>query len=441
MGGMNGVPAALESIPRPPPQPPDLKGSRTDFVVEMVREMSRLNDPQDMVQLFRRRALALYGASGSLSISRRGLDAPWFRITRSTSWTENINPWKEPHRLPLLSGGVLAELLYDNAARVVHDIKVSPNDPAYEYLHDACSLVAVPLYEDGQALNMVVRISREPWDWDDARLAHSVLETNLFGRATSHLLMADQLRNAFARLDHELKRVADIQRSLLPEKLPRIPGLDLAASYKTAARAGGDYYDVFELEGDRWGFLIADVSGHGTPAAVHMAILRTILHAQCHSCLTPAELLDRANTQLCGRFTRNGGTFVTAFYGIYHPADRSLVYSCAGHNPPLLVDPSRNVHELDDAQGIPLAIEPRIALPEARRVFLPGETLLLYTDGITEAMDSTGRMYGRQRLLSCVREDVPNAQHIIDCVQGKLLAFSERAQPQDDQTLVAIRIR
>ncbi|MEK6677056.1 MAG: PP2C family protein-serine/threonine phosphatase [Planctomycetota bacterium] len=414
---------------------------RLHLVVDLVREMSLQTDPQDMVMFFRRRVHAFHGASGSVSLSRRGLNHPQYRITRSTKWKEFINPWTDTHRLPLLQGGLLGELLYSDLPRIMSDVRVPESDPAYEHLHDARCLVALPLFENGVALNMVIRTATRPGAWDESDLPNSMLEANLFGRATNHLLLAQQLKRAYGELDHEMKRVAEIQRSLLPARLPRIPTLDIAVSYATATRAGGDYYDFFDLGDGRWGLLIADAGGHGTAAAVIMAMLRTLLHANCLSCSTPGGLLKTINTQLCDRSDRYSAILVTAFFGIYNPQDGSLTYSCAGHNPPLLVDPGAEVTELEDAQSLPLAVDSKAEFPEATVHLRYGHTLLMYTDGITEALNRSGEMYGRQRLLSCVREDVPNAQHIIDCVTNKLLGFMD-GQPQlDDQTLVALLVK
>jgi sigma-B regulation protein RsbU (phosphoserine phosphatase) len=415
--------------------------SRLSLVVDLVREMSLQTDPQTLVNLFRRRALDLYGFDRSVSLSRRGLEPPYYRITRSTTWKEDINPWEEPHRLPVFKGGLLGELLYADEPRILDDVTPSPDDPAYEFLKDARSFISLPQYDGGVALNMVVRMSRRPSSWDANQLADVLLEANLFGRATHHLLVTQRLQKAYAELDHELKRVAEIQRALLPPRLPSIPGVDIAASYQTARRAGGDYYDFFQLGDGRWGLLIADVSGHGTPAAVIMAMLRTMLHGQCHQCLSPAQLLSRANAQLCDRTDLQIGSFVTAFYGIFDPGEGSLHYTCAGHPPPLLVDRSVNVCELDEAQTLPLAVSGSTVFPESSTTVRRGDTLLLYTDGITEAVNQSGELYGRERLLSCVREDVPNAQHIIDCVTYKLLGFTHGLAQQDDQTLVALRVK
>src|SRR5204863_6200348 len=134
----------------------------------------------------------------------------------------------------------------------------------------------------------------------------------------------------------ELKAVARIQRSLLPSTLPEIPGLDLASSYQTSARAGGDYYDFFRLPDNQWGILMADVSGHGTPAAVLMAVTHTIAHSYPGPAMPPGLLLAHVNRTLTERYTARMGAFVTAFYGVYDPATRTIAFSSAGHPPPRL---------------------------------------------------------------------------------------------------------
>jgi len=183
------------------------------------------------------------------------------------------------------------------------------------------------------------------------------------------------------------------------------------------------------------------VSGHGTPAAVVMAMLRTILHGKCHNCGTPGDLLAEANRQLMDQGDTQAGTFVTACYLVYDPRDRSLVYSCAGHNPPLLIDRHAAVRELDGAQSLPLGVRDAAEFAVAEAELHRGDTLLLYTDGITEAIGESGEPYGRDRLLDCVCQDVPNAQHIVDCVTHKLLAFTGTRDQDDDRTLLALRVR
>jgi sigma-B regulation protein RsbU (phosphoserine phosphatase) len=288
---------------------------------------------------------------------------------------------------------------------------------------------------------MVVRMSPEPDGFDRVSLASSLLTANLFGRATNNLLAAKRLREAHAQIDHELKRVAQLQRLLLPREFPRIPGVDVAASYSTAARAGGDYYDFFDLGDGRWGLWISDVSGHGALAAVVMAMLRTLLHSRCRCDASPGEVMAEINEHLSRESQRLPGLFVTAFYGIFDPRDGSLGYASAGHNPPLVVGRGSTVRQLDQSQSVPLAVLADADFETGVDRVAPGDTILLYTDGITEAMNTAGEMYGLDRLLSCVREDVPNAQHIVDCVTYKLMGFTGELPQSDDRTLVAMRIR
>ena len=143
--------------------------------------------------------------------------------------------------------------------------------------------------------------------------------SSLFGRATHSLVLRDELSQALAIVDREMKIVADLQRSLLPKRLPKIPHMDLAAHYQTSQWAGGDYYDIFALPDGRWGLLIADVSGHGTPAAVMMAVTHSIAHTYPGPPERPADLLNFINHHICRRYTVDFDAFITAFYGIFDP--------------------------------------------------------------------------------------------------------------------------
>lgn len=413
---------------------------RLNFVVDTVREISRQTDPQVMVSLFRKRARTLYSGDAFLSLSRRDLAAPYYRITRSTRWPDEINPWKQRDRLPVFRGGLLADLLYSDLPSHRRDLTINPGEPAREYLEDKRSLIALPLYDHGVALNMVIRLSTDPACFDEVDLAGAVFEANLFGCATRNLVLAQQLHQAHAELDYEMQRVGRIQRWLLPARLPHIPTLDLAVSYDTASRAGGDYYDFFEWPDGRWGILIADVSGHGTPAAVVMAMLRTMLHARGRDPSPPAQILGWANRQLAAHVGSNDGTFVTAFLGEYDARRRVLQYASAGHPPPLLVRPGFAVSELDSAQSLPLAVDQDAQFHNGSVTLAPRDALLWFTDGVTDAAGAGGDRYGRDRLVDCLRDDLPAARDMIDCINEKLRAFTDATPMEDDRTLLAMRV-
>jgi len=207
--------------------------SRLNVIVETMREMSRQTDPQAMVAAYVKRMRQLLPADASISLSRRDLPAPQYRITRFSGWPEPVNPWKQQDRLPVFDRGRLGELLYGDEPRIIQHLDVAEDDPAAEYLAGQQSLLAIPLYDQGVALNMVVIMRRKPEAFSPESLPTLVWMANLFGRATHNLVLSEQLREAYDVIDHEMRVVADIQRSLLARNLPRIPTLDVAAQAAT----------------------------------------------------------------------------------------------------------------------------------------------------------------------------------------------------------------
>jgi sigma-B regulation protein RsbU (phosphoserine phosphatase) len=403
--------------------------------------MSRQTDPQAMVRAYAEKVRLLIPADRRLGLSRRALQMPYYRITRDSQWQQPVNPWKEQDRLPLLRGGLLAELIYADQPRLIDDMAVRPDDPAADYLAGYRSLLAIPLYDQGVALNMVLLLRREPGAFLHDQFPEVVWMSNLFGRATHNLVLAEELKQAYDDLDREMKTVGDIQRSLLPAQLPDIPTLDLAASYQPSHRAGGDYYDFFPLPGGKWGILIADVSGHGTPAAVLMAITHTIAHTHPGPPTPPGELLYYVNHQLANRYTAGSETFVTAFYGIYDPATRELTYACAGHNPPRLKRcQDGTLAVLDGAAGLPLGIFPGQQYSSRVQALQKGDQIVFYTDGITEAHNPAGQMFGTQRLDHVLENCTLQAQALLDSVLAAVADFAEGHPADDDRTVVVARV-
>jgi sigma-B regulation protein RsbU (phosphoserine phosphatase) len=425
----------------PTSRPAETWQERLAQIVETMREISRHTDPQAMNQVYRARMRRLLPIDGSLSLSRRGLERPGYRITRSSTWKEEVNPWKEKERLPLLSGGLLAELIYGDEPRIIDDIRLPPDDPAAEYFAGQRSLAAIPMYDQGSALNMVVLMRCEPAAFAREQFPELVWMSNLYGRATQALVFAEELRQAYTAVDDEMRTVARIQRSLLPAKLPHVPTLDLAAHYQTSHRAGGDYYDFFPLDGGRWGFLIADVSGHGTPAAVMMAVTHAIAHMHPGPPAPPGLLLTHVNRHLVARYTADSGTFVTAFYGVYDPATRTLSYANAGHPPPRLkrcADGTRD--SIDGVRRFPLGISGDETYPEKSRTFQPGDQIVFYTDGVTEAMGPGGELFGLTRLDEAMANCPVTAAGLMNQVLGRLEEFTGGQPAADDRTLLVAKV-
>ncbi len=412
-----------------------------NHVVETMRDMSRQPDAQEMVRAYASRIRELMPMDRSLSVSRRNLDAPRYRITRSDLWKTPVNPWTQPERLPLLEGGAIADWIYSDRPQWIENFHVSDDDPAAEYLQGMRSIMAVPHYDGGIGLNMVVHMRREPNAFQRDRFPEFVMLSNLFGRATHNLLLSQKLKDAYDAVDREMQIVAGMQLMLLPQTFPAIPTLDIAGSYQTSQRAGGDYYDFFPLPEGQWGILIADVSGHGTPAAVIMAITHSIAHGHPGPPTPPAKMLQFVNDRLVARYTGDTGVFVTAFYGIYDPRSRQLTYSSAGHNPPRL-HRSRDggIESLNGARHFPLGIVADTEYEQATLTLDPGDMLLFYTDGITERFNSRREMFGVERLDAVLREHSDSPGTLIDAIRQRLHHFADALPAADDQTLLAMKV-
>ena len=440
--GTEAATGALPDRPTPSWGASDWR-ARLAEVAELMREMSTHDDPQEMVRAYGRRVREIMPSDRWISISRRGLEFPKYRITRSSLWAEEINPWKNPEKLPVYEGGLLAELIYGDQPRLIDDIAglVKPDEPAAEHLAGQRALLAFPHYDRGVGLNMVVALREKPGSWEPEEFPERFWISGLFGRATQNLVLSEQLKQAYDVVDRELRVVADIQRSLLPKSLPKVPGLELATYYRTSQWAGGDYYDFFPLPGGRWGFLIADVSGHGTPAAVMMAILHSLAHGHPGDPDPPSALLKHVNERLASSYTADNEVFVTAFYGIYDPTTRRFSYACAGHNPPRVRRCSEGtVLSLEDVGGPPLGLFPGLEFTDSSVELVPGDVLVLYTDGVTEAMNARGEQFAPERMDSILARCSLSAGEMVDAILEGVGAFTGPLDPHDDQTLVVAKV-
>jgi sigma-B regulation protein RsbU (phosphoserine phosphatase) len=416
-----------------------------EIIDRTMKAISGITDPDELVDVYWNGIGKLIALNDYLAISRRNVEPPFYLITRSSRFTEQINPWTQRERLPRMSGGVLGEIAYANKPVLIDDlpVRLKADDPAHFYLQGFQALFALPQYDGGEGLNVTVGLVPAGESVDETMIPMMHWQTGLFGRGTTNLVLRNQLGAALTALDRELQVVGAIQRSLLPRELPAIPGFELAAHYRTSARAGGDYYDFFPLDGGAWGLFIADVSGHGTPAAVLMAITHAIAHTQPGMHTPPADMLRHLNGHLARSYTRDG-TFVTAFYAVLDPVKHTLTYSTAGHNPPRLVRGDR-VIPLNKNGDLPMGIFEGQAYGQATETLERGDLLLLYTDGITEAMaPTTGsasrEMFGVERLDQLLIDcGASSADGCIERVMRDVAVFCSNAPPTDDQTLIAIR--
>ena len=409
--------------------------SRLARLDELFRDLSLQDDPDHLVRAFNRRHDLLLRYDGLVTVGRRDLEPPRYRITRSWRWQDHVNPWAEPHLLPVYERGLLGELLYVGKPAVLERLNVDEDDPGWEHFKGMRTLACAPAYERGRVEYMVFALRRDDEPFRADELESLLLHANLLGRAATNLMLAQQLREAYGQLDAEQAVVGRMQQHLLPAKLPAIDGLELGASYVTCSRAGGDYYDVVVLPEDLWGLLVADVSGHGVPAAVVMAMLHTLIHSFPGPAMPPVRVLSHLNRHLLTMAPE--GMFATAIYGIYDPYRRTLRYAVAGHPPPRVRRGRSHVCALEKTAGLPLGIVAEDTWTEHEVRLQPGDALLLYTDGIFEGSNAANEPFGTARLDEALRLGPTRAGRLVEHIERTYKAFAIGTPDMDDRTLLA----
>lgn len=243
------------------------------------------------------------------------------------------------------------------------------------------------------------------------------------------------------RLEKELQLARQIQARLLPAAAPRVPGLDLAGLSFSAQEVGGDYYDFIPLSDGRVGLVIADVSGKGVPAALLMSAFRASLLSQALGGEAPGVLLERLNRFL--HRSVESGRFVTAFLGLLDPATGRLHYSNAGHNPPVIcADAGADAPRELSTGGFMLGAFADGIWESAEVVLNPGDLLVLYTDGVTEAQDPTGDFWGEERLNAFLAQHrALGCAELAEALIQRVREFEGSTGPSDDITLLLARRR
>jgi phosphoserine phosphatase RsbU/P len=266
---------------------------------------------------------------------------------------------------------------------------------------------------------------QKPWENHD-----------LLRKLESQLAHARAERRSQRLRDEELLQAREIQDSLLPKKLPRIPGYEVAAITQPLRFVGGDYYGVARISDRHTMFCIADVAGKGLPAALLMSSLHVALQPLVGQRLAPAELCHRLNRILCD--VTPVGKFISFFYGVLDSADNRLTYCNAGHNPPLLIRADGESLELN-AAGAVLGQFPHWLYEQSELQMKSGDKLLLFTDGMVEASNSNDEPFGESSLIEVVRHNPDaTAENLLDLlIHAARQHAGERLQ--DDASLVILK--
>jgi sigma-B regulation protein RsbU (phosphoserine phosphatase) len=248
-----------------------------------------------------------------------------------------------------------------------------------------------------------------------------------------------ELRRSRDRLDQELKGAAQMQQQLLPSQMPSHPSISFGSFYQTSRHAGGDYYDVLPLYRDRIGILVADVSGHGAPAAIVMAMIRAVMHSYPDVPDDPVKVLRYINSHF--KFLWETPMYATAIYAVIDPAKRTMRIASAGHPLPLRVGRDGDVQPLELDTTMCLLWQELDDVPCLDVALQKGDRWVFFTDGITDRESTDGTMFDLDRLSAALahhRDRTP--AEIVTSIVGELDTFSRGQEPEDDQTLLVVGI-
>jgi phosphoserine phosphatase RsbU/P len=312
-----------------------------------------------------------------------------------------------------------------------------------ELQNPALKAVIVSAYGDME--NIRTAMNRGAFDFLTKPIDFTDLETTI----AKTIQQLDVLRQAIR--DHEqllsvrndLTTAARIQQSIVPQIFPPFPDrpeLDLFGRMVPAKHVGGDFYDYFFIDQDRLAFLIGDVSGKGVPAAIFMAVSRTLLKAIAMQVVNPGESLRRLNTMLIPE--NSGRMFVTIFYGVLNTRTGEIQFSIGGHNPPFVKRKEGAVERLNQEGGFLLGMVEGMDYDVHKIALRPGDTILLYTDGVTEAMNAADELFDEKRLVESLEK--ANGDSLPDLLKGveeNLERFVAGHPQSDDITMLALQYR
>lgn len=311
-----------------------------------------------------------------------------------------------------------------------------------EMQNPALKCIMVSAYGDmgniRQAMNNgAFDFATKPIDLDDLSLT---IEKAI--EQISYIKTMQQEHSQLESIKGDLAIAREIQQAILPRIFPPFPEnaeqLDIAALMNAAKDVGGDFYDFFRIDDQRIGFVVADVSGKGVPAAIFMAVSRTLIRATGVRGVSPAECISYSN-ELLAQESANS-MFVTAFYGIYNLTTGQVTYTNAGHNPPYLMKADGTILQLPFSSDLVVGAIDDFKYSEETLQLEHGDTLLLYTDGVTEAINSGDEEFGEQRLQAVLAQLTSNSsQDIIERIKACVSDFAGEAEQSDDITLLAIK--
>lgn len=333
-----------------------------------------------------------------------------------------------------LGEGLIGHVALSGAPVISSDVR---KDPLYFNARDQTrSEMVAPVISNDEVIGVFDLESDELNAYSEDDLEVLMLLASQVAIIIEKVMLHEQLVEK-KRLEGQLEVARQVQLELLPPRDPELPGYDISAYNFPTEEVSGDYYDWVRIYDDQIGIVIADVAGKGVPAALLMAFLRASLRAATHIGYAPHISMAKVNFLLWESIERN--QFVTAFYGIMDATNRTLAFANAGHNPPLLLNPDGTPRFIEEG-GLPLGMFRDTRYYEYYITFEPGQLLVLYTDGVTEAHNPDEEEFGKERLANSVaRARDLSAHELIEAVQRDVIAWTQGRGSHDDVTFFVIK--
>ncbi len=398
---------------------------------DLARAIGGLRDSQEIIRtIIHRSVRSIHAEQGVITMIDQQSDSPLRTLVRTMVKSTggelyHVNTsllgWMQLHRQPIML----------NSPR---------DDPRFQGVHwDASirSLICVPLLLKGEVRGVLTVYNKKPegeFTEDDQRLLSIIAGQSAQVIENARLYESEK---ALLQMREELRLAARIQSDLLPQQAPDLPGYDIAGRTIAAQDVGGDYFDFIPMEGGRLGICVGDVSGKGLPASLLMANVQATLRSQSLVNDPPRLCIQRANT-LMSRST-SPEKFVTLFYAVLDPWQHSLTYVNAGHEHPYHFTDSGPASSLSRG-GTPLSMVDQFSYEEESIDLQPGDVLVIFSDGVTEAMNPSAEQFGRERLCSVIAESRrAGASVILEKILDAVRLHAGTAPQHDDVTIVVVR--
>jgi phosphoserine phosphatase RsbU/P len=376
---------------------------------------------------------AVKAEQGSIMLVSSQPDTPLQTLIRQADMSQSnsgykvgshISGWVLKYRKPLLINELASDARFKVSELEARTIQ---------------TLLAVPISFKGDLIGILIMTNKRnevSFTSDDQRLL------TIIASQSAQLIRNSQLQSEAVekkRLVHQLELAQNMQLQLLPDKDPEFPNLDISAFFKPHKSVSGDYYDYFRIAEKQLGVVIADVSGHGPSAALVMTLVKGILHSLIHRYESPAQVLTEANNILQKIIPAD--VFVTMSFLLFNLDENSLTYANAGHTPLLFFDHTNQKSVTIAADDCPLNTLPNYKYRNQQLEFVPMDSFLIYTDGLSESSDKNDEMFGIKRLSQALQNlSEHSAQKVISQIRLEVDAYLGDQEYTDDMLIMAIKI-